>query len=45
MMANVAVIAAMLLPFLPHVFDFMHLIAVDVNRSDPLTRSVIGLLG
>lgn len=37
--------AALLLPFLPHVFDFMHLIAADPNRTDSLTRSVIGLLG
>ncbi|CAO3618140.1 unnamed protein product [Mucor fragilis] len=37
--------ATMLLPFLPHVFDFMHLIAADPNRTDSLTRSVIGLLG
>lgn len=45
MMANDTLIAALLLPFLPHVFEFMHLIASDPNRTDSLTRSVIGLLG
>lgn len=37
--------AQMLLPFLPHVFEFIHTIAVDQNRTDTLTRSIIGLLG
>jgi importin subunit beta-1 len=37
--------ASMLLPYLPHVFDFVHLIAIDQNRTDSLTRSIIGLLG
>jgi importin subunit beta-1 len=34
-----------LLPFLPHVFDFIHSIAVNPHKTDSLTRSVIGLLG
>ncbi|KAI7893468.1 armadillo-type protein [Mucor mucedo] len=37
--------AQLLLPFLPHVFEFIHMIAVDQNRTDTLTRSIIGLLG
>lgn len=37
--------ASMLLPYLPHVFEFVHLIAIDPNRTDSLTRSIIGLLG
>ncbi|KAI7907779.1 armadillo-type protein [Cokeromyces recurvatus] len=37
--------ANMLLPFLPHVFDFIHFIATDPNRNDSLVRSIIGLLG
>ncbi|GAA5804019.1 armadillo-type protein [Helicostylum pulchrum] len=37
--------AQMLLPFLPHVFDFIRSVAVDQNRTDTLTRSIIGLLG
>lgn len=34
-----------LVPFLPHVFDFIHIIAIDNSKTDSLTRSIIGLLG
>lgn len=37
--------AHMLLPYLPHVFEFIRTVAADQNRTDSLTRSIIGLLG
>jgi importin subunit beta-1 len=37
--------AAMLERFLPHMFEFIHAIAVDPHKSDSLTRACIGLLG
>jgi len=39
------VLAPLLLPELPAVFEFLHAIAIDQNRTDSLTRSMIGLLG
>ncbi|KAI8976845.1 armadillo-type protein [Pilobolus umbonatus] len=36
---------SLLLPYLANVFEFIHSIAVDQNRTDSLTRSIIGLLG
>ncbi|OBZ82225.1 Importin subunit beta-1 [Choanephora cucurbitarum] len=37
--------ASMLLPYLPHIIEFIHMIAIDANKTDSLTRSIIGLLG
>lgn len=37
--------AQSLLPFIPHIFEFVRAIAVDQNKTDSLTRSIIGLLG
>ncbi|KAI8888288.1 ARM repeat-containing protein [Backusella circina FSU 941] len=35
----------MLQPYIPHMFDFVHAIAIDQHKSDSLTRASIGLLG
>ncbi|CAO3683770.1 unnamed protein product [Rhizopus microsporus] len=37
--------APALLPYLPPVFEFIHVIAADPTKGDSLTRSIIGLLG
>ncbi|KAI9314920.1 armadillo-type protein [Dichotomocladium elegans] len=36
---------AILMPYMQGVFQFMNALALDTNRSDSLTRALIGLLG
>ncbi|KAI7868745.1 armadillo-type protein [Spinellus fusiger] len=37
--------AAVLLPFVPAIFQFMSSLAADIHRSDSLTRALLGLMG
>lgn len=37
--------AQSVLPFVPNIFEFIKTIAMDQNKPDSLTRSIIGLLG
>ncbi|KAI9277599.1 armadillo-type protein [Sporodiniella umbellata] len=37
--------APALLPFLPPVFEFLHVVALEPAKTDSLTRSILGLLG
>ncbi|KAL0092485.1 armadillo-type protein [Phycomyces blakesleeanus] len=37
--------ASVLLPYVPSIFQFMSSLAMDTNRSDSLTRSLLGLMG
>ncbi|CAO3703275.1 unnamed protein product [Rhizopus stolonifer] len=37
--------APALLPYLPPVFEFLHVVALEPTKGDTLTRSILGLLG